>query len=248
MRKTLTAIIAALLLILTPAAAHAGGSDSPTPYDVTPVGIQLPGDDTFAAHGHVNVDYYAPGHNQRKSAGVHFDPNNGHPGGAWIGESFIPWAAFDIPEGSRVMWVQIHGYNEHFGEDGGKGIVTGPKPDPSEETRTDTTKGDWEETLLCESWERELNKDIFEVTEHRTSTITWSTEVMDWIETWGDWEETGRAVIDTKTKTEMLDPDFEGCGLPPTGAGVTTLAAGALVLMVGGGLLLVRRNRAGDVR
>src|SRR5690606_3701692 len=116
-------------LIAGASVAFAGGSDGPTPYTVDRHGITLPSGDTFRAHGHVNIRWTSPD----GKAGIHFDPNNGHPGGAWIGERFIPWSAFGVPKKACVTWVQISHYNQHFGEGGQSPVCLGkkPKPDPT---------------------------------------------------------------------------------------------------------------------
>jgi len=126
-KSTILAGLSALALVLAPAVASAGGSDAPTPYTVTEAGITLPDGDTFPASGHVNIDI--DGERYR----IHFDPNNDQPGGKWIGKSSIPWSAFGVDSGC-VEWVQIHGYNEHFGEGGQDPVCFGdaePTPDPS---------------------------------------------------------------------------------------------------------------------
>ncbi|HLS72886.1 MAG TPA: hypothetical protein VK046_03890 [Actinomycetaceae bacterium] len=244
MRKTLTALVAALFLILTPAAALAG-SDAPTPYQVTTEGVHLPAGDTFPAGGHVNVRYF-DGDGIQRTAGIHFDANNNQPGGAWIGESFIPWSAFGITEG-RITWVQIHGYNQHFGEGGQKPIPVGPKPEPGTETREREDVAE-REVPQCPTEEAGYGtvttiRETFRVTEQRTSTIEW--DGADWIETWTDWTETGREVTDTETVQvrEMTDAEYEACGLPPTGAPLmgAAVAAGLLVL-TGAGLAVARRR------
>ncbi|HWJ84528.1 MAG TPA: hypothetical protein VNR62_03815, partial [Cellulomonas sp.] len=102
----------------------AGGSDSPTPYTVTAAGITLPDGMTFQAHGHVNI------HTTLGDRSIHFDPNNNQPGGAWIGKSFIPWSAFGLEGSFCVTWVQIGGFNEHFGEGGQDPVCVDPTPDP----------------------------------------------------------------------------------------------------------------------
>src|SRR5690606_31592270 len=101
-------------------------SDSPPPYTVDRHGITLPAGDTFPAHGHVNIKWTDPD----GSAGIHFDPNNGHPGGKWIGKNFIPWSAFSVPKKACITWVQIDGYNQHFGEGGQEPVCLGKKPKP----------------------------------------------------------------------------------------------------------------------
>lgn len=133
MRKKFAAVaLGSVLALVVPAVSYAGGSDSPTPYDVTVDGVTLPEGEVFLAHGHINVRIDGVGY------GIHFDPNNGHPGGAWIGESFIPWTAFGIESGC-IEWVQIHGFNEHFGEGGQDPVCIDepapepePKPEPEE--------------------------------------------------------------------------------------------------------------------
>lgn len=95
-------------LILTPTTAQAG-SDSPTPYTVTADGVTLPEGTVFPAHGHVNY------RTTERSGGVHFDPNNNQPGGAYIGVGFFPIA---LAPGECLVWVQVSLYDEHFGEGG----------------------------------------------------------------------------------------------------------------------------------
>src|SRR5690625_2922631 len=127
MRKhVLPALTVAGLLAIAPATAFAGGSDSPTPYDVTEAGVTLPDGQVFPAHGHINVRIDGQGY------GIHFDPNNNQPGGAWIGESFIPWTASGVDAGC-AEWVQLSQYNEHFGEGGQVPVCFGnetPEPEP----------------------------------------------------------------------------------------------------------------------
>lgn len=122
---------ATVALFLCPVPALAGGSDSPTPYTVGVEGISFPA--PLEAHGHVNI------RTQLGGFGVHFDPNNGHPGGQWIGKSFTPWSAFtDQP--LCVEWVQVSGFNEHYGEGGQSPVGPGcgpsveePQPEPTPE-------------------------------------------------------------------------------------------------------------------
>ena len=120
----LTAALVAAFVVSGPA--HAGGSDSPTPYTVTAQGITFPR--PLAAHDHVNVRL-----TDGTSRGLHLDPNNGHPGGAWIAASFLPWSALGIT-GGCISWVQVAGYNEHFGEGGQSPVcLTTPTPTPAPE-------------------------------------------------------------------------------------------------------------------
>lgn len=105
----LALVIATGALFVAPSGAFAAGSDDPTPYTVSETGVQLPAGDTFQANGHINWRTTAG------SGGMHFDPNNGHPGGAYIGQSFFP---ITLAPGECITWVQISHYNEHFGEGG----------------------------------------------------------------------------------------------------------------------------------
>lgn len=126
-KRIITAMLAILLAFGLPGIAGAA-SDDPTPYTLTADGIQLPPGTTFPAHGHVNVRWEGGGH-----AGVHFDPNNGQPGGVWIGQSLIPWSAFGIPADSCITWVQLSMYSEHYGEGGQEPFCLGKEePWPTE--------------------------------------------------------------------------------------------------------------------
>lgn len=139
MKKVITAAIAAAL-ILAPTAAFAGGSDAPTPYTVDVNGITLPEGSVFRDGGHVNVRTTA-----NAAYNIHFEDRNwpvDHPKRAYIGESFIPWSAFGIPEGQAcVMWVQMAQYNEHFGE-GGQAPVGPDCAGPSDPEDPKTTPTD----------------------------------------------------------------------------------------------------------
>lgn len=114
---TLTLLCAALL---TPTTAYAG-SDSPTPYVVTADGVTLPAGTVFPAHGHVNY------RTTERSGGVHFDPNNNQPGGAYIGAGFFPIA---LAPGECLVWIQVSLYDEHFGEGGQAPVCRGVEPTP----------------------------------------------------------------------------------------------------------------------
>jgi LPXTG-motif cell wall-anchored protein len=129
LKKIITAIaMAGAMLLAVPTAAHAGGSDSPTPYTVDSAGITLPSPDTFPDGGHVNLQTSAGG------KGIHFESLNNQPSGQWIGQSFIPWSAFGLTDCDTVSWVQVSLYNEHFGEGGQSPVTVGncapPEDDP----------------------------------------------------------------------------------------------------------------------
>jgi hypothetical protein len=136
-------LVAALVLVLLAALgmaaasrAAAAGSDAPPPYTVTAAGITFP--TPLAAHGHVNVRL-ADG----RTAGLHLDPNNGHPGARWIGATFLPWSALGVVDGC-VAWVQWSDANEHYGE-GGQGPVCLDDPTPTA-TPTSTPEPTWTPT------------------------------------------------------------------------------------------------------
>lgn len=103
-------------------------------YIVTPSGVQLPEGQTFQAHGHINIKITTADGQYIRDAGIHFDPNNGQPGGQFIGQSFYP---VNLADGECIGWVQVHGFNYHFGESGEEPIcgtetpvIPGPQPDP----------------------------------------------------------------------------------------------------------------------
>ena len=104
----LTAVLVGVGALVASSARAA--SDDPTPYTVTRDGLSFPS--PLQAHSHINVRT-ADG----VTHGLHMDPNNGHPGASWVGQSFVPWSAFGITDGC-VVWVQWSGAAEHFGEGG----------------------------------------------------------------------------------------------------------------------------------
>jgi len=123
-----SALIAGAAVIGIASAAHASGSDSPTPYTVDATGITLPSGATFPDGGHVNIKTSAG------DKGIHFESLNwpdDNPKKYYIGKSFIPWSAFGLTGCFTVTWVQISMYNEHFGDGGQSPIQVG---DCGEET------------------------------------------------------------------------------------------------------------------
>ena len=90
------ALLAALVAAFVVSGPAVAGSDSPTPNTVAAQGITFPR--PLAAHDHVNVRL-----TDGTSRGLHLDPNNGHPGGAWIAASFLPWSALGIT-GGCISW------------------------------------------------------------------------------------------------------------------------------------------------
>lgn len=82
---------------------------------VTPYGVQLPEGQTFPEHGHVNIKITTLDGEYIRDAGIHFDPNNSHPGAEFIGQSFYP---ITLGDGECISWTQVHGWDYHFGENG----------------------------------------------------------------------------------------------------------------------------------
>lgn len=124
MNKIIPTLAVATALVLVPTfAAHAGGSDSPTPYSVTNEGITLPAGYTFEDNGHVNIQ------SNLGNKGIHFEALNNQPSGQWIGATFLPWSAFGVdPAGLCVTWVQLSKFNEHHGEGGQAPVGAGCNP------------------------------------------------------------------------------------------------------------------------
>ena len=179
--KTVRAVAVAIALALLPAgAAVAGGSDAPTPYVVTAEGVTLPPGETFPAHGHVNWRTSWAQHS------IHFDPNNGQPGGKYIGQNFLP---FNLEPGECVIWVQVSLYNEHFGEGGQQPVckpkvevppevVKPPQPEPTVRTKT---------TDVCKAASR--------VTDFYSTPSIWSEDKEAWVP--------GKEVWSHKTTTSL---------------------------------------------
>ncbi|GEA84324.1 MAG: hypothetical protein NVV70_10895 [Cellulomonas sp.] len=121
--------LSGLLLLASSASATAGGSDAPIPYDVSPEALTLPVGDTFDVHDHVNVRYTK--HGRDGSANIHIEP--GRSSAALVGKSTVRWELVGVPQGSCITWVQVSGYDEHFGEGGQKPVCNTtckPKPNP----------------------------------------------------------------------------------------------------------------------
>ncbi len=135
-----TALAAALILV--PSAAHAAGSDSPTPYTVTAQTLTLPAGTTFEANGHINYRVTQLDGTGEKSFNVHESvPHNGQwPQARYVGTSVYTWTdhpsfAASFPDGYCITWVQVSLYNEHFGEGGQAPVcTTTPVVDPDPTT------------------------------------------------------------------------------------------------------------------
>jgi type V secretory pathway adhesin AidA len=116
-RAAVAALVALAALMIYGGPSYA----TEAPYTVSAEGVTLTGGATFEAHGHVNY------RTTERSGGVHFDPNNGQPGGAFIGQSFLP---IDLEPGECIVWVQWSSTNYHYGENG-EPPVCAPEPTPT---------------------------------------------------------------------------------------------------------------------
>ncbi|MFE4464480.1 hypothetical protein ACFRCR_05090 [Oerskovia sp. NPDC056781] len=130
MRAAPVALLTAAILVATPTIASAG-SDSPTPYTVTASGVTLPAGQAFREHGHVNYRATALDGTGEQSFNVHLETANGRSTAAYVGASFLDFAGAvaAFPAGFCVTWVQVEGFDEHFGE-GGQAPVCTPTPTP----------------------------------------------------------------------------------------------------------------------
>ncbi|MFF3064259.1 hypothetical protein ACFVQ3_06855 [Oerskovia sp. NPDC057915] len=130
MRAAPVALLTAAILVATPTIASAG-SDSPTPYTVTASGVSLPAGQVFREHGHVNYRATALDGTGEQSFNVHLETANGRSTAAYVGASFLDFAGAvaAFPAGFCVTWVQVEGFDEHFGE-GGQAPECTPRPTP----------------------------------------------------------------------------------------------------------------------
>ncbi len=126
---TTTATALTALVVVGAATAASAGSDAPTPYRVTASGIELPAGDVFAEHRHVNVRYTSA--MGQASRNVHVEgPGTAH--ADLLGASVLTWDRVGLPPDACVTWVQVAGYDEHFGEGGQVPVCrTTPTPTPA---------------------------------------------------------------------------------------------------------------------
>ncbi len=136
MRHATVAATAAALLLISAGPAAAGGSDGEPPYTVTPEGLSLPAGATFHPGSHVNVKFTLPGEDAVHENNVHVETTGSRGWAELDGESFVPWDAFGAVPAKRVdvnlndldafciTWVQVEGYDEHFGEGGQAPVCT----------------------------------------------------------------------------------------------------------------------------
>ncbi|UZN02601.1 hypothetical protein [Cellulomonas sp. S1-8] len=121
-----TATVLTTLALVGAATGASAGSDAPTPYRVTGTGIELPAGATFEVHGHVNV--VATSALGTMSRNVHIE-GPGSRFGDLAGASTLTWDRIDLPPDACITWVQVAGYDEHFGEGGQEPVCrTGTTP------------------------------------------------------------------------------------------------------------------------
>lgn len=117
MRAVPVALLTTAILAATPAIAFAG-SDSPTPYTVTADGVTLPTGRVFHEHDHVNYRATALDGTGGRDFNLHLESGNGRSTATHIGAGSLDFAdaAAAFPTGYCVTWVQVAGFDEHFGE------------------------------------------------------------------------------------------------------------------------------------
>lgn len=234
MRKILTLVLAALFMVVG-GAAHA---DSGPQFDVTTEGIALHEGVVFGNQHNIHLDYIDDDGDIRRVRGNDLSGPEG--------ESFVSWAGLGI-NGGKVVFVHVTGLGKWTFH---KGVPVGPKPGPGSETRTFE---EYEEREVSTCPDQNVGygyvstvEDTIKVTEERTSTFVWDATALSWIETWSNWTETDREVIESETisEREMTDAEYAECGMPPTGAGQVAGLAGIALLALIGGTYLLRRSKA----
>lgn len=125
-------VAVSLSLVGVAGSAYASGSDSATPYTVDATGITLPSGSVFVDNQEINI------HSTPSGTNVHFEAKcisrtdaecagDPHALAQYIGKSFIPWSAFHLTGSFCVSWVQVGGYNQHYGEGGQSPVCTAVK-------------------------------------------------------------------------------------------------------------------------
>ena len=119
-------------------------------YTVSSDGVTL-NEGVFKKHGHVN--WKVTGVDGKiRPGGIHFDPNNGHPGGAYIGKNFVP---ITLAPGECITWVQVAGFNAHLGEGKHKVKVCAPS--------STTERTDWVREAPGEGWSQVEERTVTDV-------------------------------------------------------------------------------------
>lgn len=130
--STLTSATALALLtgvaVVGAATGASAGSDAPTPYRVTSHGLELPAGDVLDVHDHVNVRFTTPAGPAART--VHVE-GPGTVFGDLAGASTLTWDRAGVPADACVTWVQVAGYDEHFGEGGQAPVCRTPVAPPA---------------------------------------------------------------------------------------------------------------------
>jgi hypothetical protein len=126
-RALLSTAVGSALLVAPATAALAHGSDAPTPYRVTSTAIELPTGRVLGDNAHVNVHYTFHGVQGSASLATEIA---GKPDHDLASAHEVAWSRIGVPDGAYVTWVQVSGFDEHFGEGGQKPVcVTRPPRD-----------------------------------------------------------------------------------------------------------------------
>lgn len=130
MKKIFIGLVVALLAMLTPTAAFADESR----FTVDQSGITLPDGQVFPDNGHVNIQSDPWGfdlHFESKCINRTDNECQGklHDSAQFIGKGFIPWESVGVYDGACVKWVQVSGYDYHFGENGEAPVCVGDEFD-----------------------------------------------------------------------------------------------------------------------
>jgi len=261
MRRIIIGVVAAVAALLTFAGPSYAGSDSPTPYTVSIDGIHLPQGQVFPDNGHINVRSGGVTYN------VHFEgkcvtrtdaecAGARHDTAQYIGEGFIPWTVIlgsDVKKPWCVDWVQLSGFNEHFGEGGQSPVGTGcatPEPEPTLPPlpADEVVTGGWLFEVTCDTQVGDV------VPAHRTVTTT-RYEYVDGqpAGTSSTWTEDGTHTVAApdlfdldcveETETPAPTPSETGDPLPETGGTFNPLPVFAVgVVLAVAGVVLSRRS------
>ncbi|MFS0705863.1 hypothetical protein AB6N23_15230, partial [Cellulomonas sp. 179-A 9B4 NHS] len=125
----LTLAASAALLAAT-ATGAAAGSDAPTPYRVTATGLELPTGQVLAEHAHLNVLWTSATGAGAGATNVHLEGA----GTRWhdlVGAASVTWERLGLPADACVRWVQVAGFDEHFGEGGQAPVCRTASPAPA---------------------------------------------------------------------------------------------------------------------
>lgn len=127
---TALTLAASAVLLAATATGAAAGSDAPTPYRVTGTGLELPAGHVLGEHAHLNVLWTSP--TGAGATNVHVE-GAGTPWHDLLGAASVTWDRLGLPADACVRWVQVAGFDEHFGEGGQAPVcrtTTTPAPAP----------------------------------------------------------------------------------------------------------------------